>query len=131
MHRFDLPSDELASSQIRRSLERLPHDLPQDTVELLKLAATELVTNSVRHSGTKGKIVVFVRVREPSLLLKVCDRGPGVNPGPTRPDPMAEGGRGLFLIDALAQEWGTSRTEIDGEPWACVWATFGDQALTG
>jgi anti-sigma regulatory factor (Ser/Thr protein kinase) len=129
MHRFDVPADELASRQIRRALEQLDYDFDADTVELLKLVATELVTNAVRHSGTKDRIVVFVRVREPSLLLKVCDRGPGVERGPARPDPMAEGGRGLFLIDALASKWGTSRTEIDGQGWSCVWACFGDAAL--
>jgi anti-sigma regulatory factor (Ser/Thr protein kinase) len=128
MHRIDLVADELVAVRVRRELEALEYEFDDETVELLKLAATELVTNSKRHSGS-DKVVVFVRVSEPSLLIKVCDRGPGVHAEVTEPDPLAEGGRGLFLVEALAESWGTSQVDIDGSPWSCVWACFGAEAL--
>ncbi len=132
MFRFRLPADELAGARMRRYLEDLDYEFDRDTVDLLKLTATELVTNSVIHSGTAargGEINVFVRVGAPSLLLKVCDRGPGVTEPVEQADPLSEGGRGLFLVDALSHSWGTSTVDIDDEPWACVWACFGADAL--
>ena len=128
MHRIDLEADQLAARRVRRHLENLNYDFEDETVELLKLAATELVTNSARHSGTE-QIVVFVRVGAPSLLIKVCDRGPGVSTQVSEPDLLDEGGRGLFLVEALARSWGTGELEIDGSPWSCVWACFGSEAL--
>lgn len=132
MHRFDLEANDLAARQLRRELEKLQYDFDEDTVDLLKLAATEMVTNAVIHSGAAdsgGRVIVYVRVGSPSLLVKVCDRGPGVHQPATKPDVMSEGGRGLFLVDTLTKSWGTSKVEIDGETWSCVWACFGEEAL--
>lgn len=131
-HRIDLVADERASRRLRRLLDTLDYDFAPDVADTLKLAATELVTNAVRHSGADQRgdgVIVFVRVGPPSLLIKVCDRGPGVTGGPVEQDLMSEGGRGLFLVDAIAERWGTSRVEIDGLEWACVWACFGEGAL--
>lgn len=130
MHRFDLNADDLAARRIRRGLEALDYEFEQETVDLLELVASELVTNAVRHSGT-GSVVVYVRVGAPSLLIKVCDRGPGVEGRTQEPGPLDEGGRGLFLVEALSRSWGTSTVEIDGDDWSCVWACFGAQALPG
>ena len=128
MHRFDLRADELAAHRVRRHLETLDYDFDEETVELLKLTATELVTNAVRHSGTES-IIVYVRVGPPSLLVKVLDRGPGVDAEPTEPDLFDEGGRGLFLVEQLSRLWGTSTVDLDGEQWSCVWACFGEEML--
>ncbi len=128
MHRFDLKASDMAARQVRRQLESLDYDFDQESVELLKLVATELVTNSVRHSGTDS-VVVYVRVGEPSLLVKVCDKGGGVSPKAREADLFAEGGRGLFLVESVTHSWGTSKVDIDGEPWSCVWACFGPERL--
>lgn len=124
MHRFDLEATDLAARDVRRELERLDYEFQDETVELLKLVATELVTNAVRHSGSDA-VVVFVRVGHPSLLVKVCDKGPGVEANVREADLFDEGGRGLFLIEAVSHSWGTSNVTIDGERWSCVWACFG------
>lgn len=128
MHRFDLEASRLAASDVRRRLEDLDYEFPEETVELLKLVTTELVTNAVRHSGT-DEVVVYVRVGRPSLLVKVCDRGPGVEADVHEAELMDEGGRGLFLVEAVSQSWGTSQVTIDGEEWSCVWACFGADRL--
>lgn len=132
MYRLRVPADQLAARRVRRSLEALDYDFDPDVIDLLKIVATELVTNSVIHPRTnaqKDEVVVFVRVKEPTLLIKVCDRGDGVIGSPHLADVTSEGGRGLFLVDALTHSWGTSTVDIDGEPWACVWACFGEEAL--
>ncbi|HEX2295673.1 MAG TPA: ATP-binding protein [Actinomycetota bacterium] len=130
MHRFDIEATDLAARRVRRELEALDYEFPAETVELLKLVATELVTNAVRHARTE-KVVVFVRVGAPSLLVKVCDRGPGVDTHVHEADLLDEGGRGLFLVEAVAESWGTSRVQVDGAEWACVWACFGAERLPG
>ena len=128
MHRFDLVADGLAANRIRRELEALDYEFDEETVDLLKLAASELVTNAVRHSGTE-KVVVFVRVGPPTLLVKVCDGGPGVEPTANEADLFDEGGRGLFLVEQLSRAWGTSKVDIGGRAWSCVWACFGEESL--
>jgi hypothetical protein len=43
-----------------------------------------------------------------ALRVEVSDRGPGFAPAPHRPSPVDAGGRGLFLVDALADRWGSA-----------------------
>lgn len=134
IHRFDVPADELAARRLRRRLEELDYDFEEETVELLKLAATELVTNALLHSGARigvDRVVVYVRVGPPSLLLKVCDRGPGIEERPRAAGLLDEGGRGLLLVEAISRSWGTSKVEVDGKLWSCVWACFGEESLPG
>jgi anti-sigma regulatory factor (Ser/Thr protein kinase) len=38
----------------------------------------------------------------------VTDHGPGFEPAPARPGPDQVAGRGLFLVDALADRWGSA-----------------------
>jgi sigma-B regulation protein RsbU (phosphoserine phosphatase) len=70
------------------------------------LLVTELVTNSVVHAGTE--VELSVEIGAGSARIEVLDRGGGALPVTTAPpDDTREGGRGIFLLDALAQEWGT------------------------
>jgi phosphoserine phosphatase RsbU/P len=68
------------------------------------LLVSELVTNAVVHSGTD--IELHVDIGPGQARIEVVDRGPGM---PVRHEPAVtrENGRGIFLLDALAQEWGT------------------------
>jgi GAF domain-containing protein len=67
---------------------------------------TELVTNAVVHAGTE--IELRVETAGDGLHVEVVDRSPGSIPV-VRPSPAEtrEGGRGVFLLDALSTEWGT------------------------
>jgi anti-sigma regulatory factor (Ser/Thr protein kinase) len=83
------------------------HGLAQlaDRAELL---ASELATNSVRH--TKGPASVRLQWLHPVLRVSVWDMSPDLPPmpgAPPRPNaPHAEGGRGLLILDAVADRWG-------------------------
>jgi GAF domain-containing protein len=70
------------------------------------LLVTELVTNAVVHAGTE--IELRIETAPEGLRVEVVDRSPGSLPV-IRPAPAEtrEGGRGVFLLDALATEWGT------------------------
>ena len=89
----------LRPSRARRQLEELLSDQqwPGD-VDAVVLAMHEALVNAQRHAG--GAVRLEARVQGPTLIVEVCDRGPGFRlPSPPRPpDPMAERGRGLWLM---------------------------------
>jgi phosphoserine phosphatase RsbU/P len=71
------------------------------------LLVTELVTNAVVHAGTA--VELLARADGDGLLVEVTDHSPSSAPVVRRdPNSGREGGRGLFLLDALAESWGTT-----------------------
>ncbi|MGH3375701.1 MAG: SpoIIE family protein phosphatase [Actinoallomurus sp.] len=81
-----------------------------ETVELL---VSELVTNAVRHGA--GDIGLRL-IRAGSLLCEVRDGGYEL-PTLRRADVTAENGRGLQLVTALAERWGSQRTPTGKVVW--------------
>jgi serine phosphatase RsbU (regulator of sigma subunit)/anti-sigma regulatory factor (Ser/Thr protein kinase) len=81
-----------------------------ETVELL---VSELVTNAVRHGA--GDIGLRM-IRAGSLLCEVRDDGHDL-PNLLSADLSAENGRGLQLVSALADRWGTQRTPTGKVVW--------------
>ena len=75
----------------------------------LLVAATEAVNNGIIH-GTKRdpkkKVTLTCELESLTLIIRVQDEGPGVDPA-TIPDPLAEenlmreNGRGVFLMKSL------------------------------
>ncbi|MFD3664375.1 ATP-binding protein [Streptomyces sp. NPDC058659] len=83
--------------------------------ETVVLVAAELAANAVRHGHVPGRdFHLLLRVTDgpPTVArIEVTDtRAERVPPRPGRlPDPgpeLADGGRGLLLVDALADRWG-------------------------
>ncbi|GHF40637.1 hypothetical protein GCM10018790_17820 [Kitasatospora xanthocidica] len=101
------PADLVAVGSVRRRLRSaLSHwGVPElsDTAELL---SSELVTNALLHTG-KGAVFDAVLGSDHRLRIEVQD-GTSRLPGRRR-DPGAEyatSGRGLLLVEALADSWG-------------------------
>jgi anti-sigma regulatory factor (Ser/Thr protein kinase) len=96
-----------------------------DLIETAQLLLTELATNALRH-GQVRDIGVRVFFRNDLLVIEVDDGSP------TRPELRHaalddEGGRGLFLIEALAEDWGVSQ---DGTTtWCSLPLTKGPEAM--
>ncbi|MER7467876.1 ATP-binding protein [Streptomyces sp. NPDC097981] len=67
------------------------------------LVVTELVTNALLHGD--GEISVRIRFAECYLHVAVHD-GSTACPVPRISTPDDESGRGLVLVDALADDWG-------------------------
>ncbi|MEU9305092.1 ATP-binding protein [Streptomyces sp. NPDC048269] len=81
--------------------------------------ATELVANAIRHTRTRQIGMSVTRIGDDSVRITVTDNSrkppvPATEPG----DSIAESGRGLVMVDALAQDWG-SKIVITGKR---VWA---------
>ncbi|MHB8340597.1 MAG: ATP-binding protein [Mycobacteriales bacterium] len=77
----------------------------EDT-DVVRLLATELVTNAIRHAGSGGRVVLRMVRADRAVRVEVEDRHPGW-PHLAVPRPDDEGGRGLALVNALATTWGT------------------------
>ena len=89
-------------------LSRL-RSFPDDVLADLKLALTEACTNSVRHAydGGEGTVEILYELHHDRLVVEVTDSGEGFEHAeaePDDPDDLAEGGLGIAIIEALADE---------------------------
>lgn len=74
-----------------------------------EMIVTELVTNAVRH-GPGGPVALAIEAGGSGVRGEVADPGPGIrNQELVRRRATEEGGRGLFLVDALSDSWGLSK----------------------
>ena len=76
-----------------------------------QLLVSELVANSVRHSGAAADAVLAVRahVSADVLVLEVHDQGTGGSIRRRAPDMQAGGGFGLNVVETLSRRWGVNR----------------------
>jgi ABC-type multidrug transport system ATPase subunit/anti-sigma regulatory factor (Ser/Thr protein kinase) len=113
--RWDVPSDPAAVGAVRaeaiRQLERWGLDELAFTTELI---LSELLTNAIRHAAAP----IGVRLlRDRSLICEVADTS-NTSPHLRYAATTDEGGRGLFLVAQLAEQWGTRYTSEGKIIWA-------------
>jgi anti-sigma regulatory factor (Ser/Thr protein kinase) len=94
-------------------------DLPKEIAESAALMVSELATNAIKHGGTDFE--VLVERTASSLHVEIVDRGEG-SPIVRRARPEDSSGRGLHIVEALADDWGV-RPSSDG-PGKTVWFTL-------
>jgi anti-sigma regulatory factor (Ser/Thr protein kinase) len=73
------------------------------------LLTSELVTNAICHSGSGepgGSVMLVLRRAAGGIRVEVTDSGSADGAPVVQDDVEACGGRGLFLVDAVADEWG-------------------------
>ena len=90
--------------------DRLPAGLSDETVETVLLLTSELVTNAVLHARTV--IEVGITVTTNKVLVTVHDEDLG---RPSDSYPGREGGRGLGLVAAMAEETATEKHLGEGK----------------
>jgi anti-sigma regulatory factor (Ser/Thr protein kinase) len=113
-------SDPSAVLEARGALEAIRDAVPDDVFDDTRLLVSELVTNSVRHTGRglQAPIELSVLVTAGGVHVEISDRGPGfAAPEPRAPTSVEASGWGLYLVDRLADRWGTR--SADGG--SCVW----------
>jgi len=92
--------------------------------EVAQLVVSELVTNAVVHAGTPIDLTLRLVPGEGHALLHLGVRdGLPVAPIPAPASPpgqTADGGRGLLVVAAFADEWGTCVSHAGKVVWATV-----------
>jgi anti-sigma regulatory factor (Ser/Thr protein kinase) len=111
-----LPGDAEASAKARRALGKLRGDLDPPLMETLRLLVTELVTNSVRHTGAHT-IVLRILVGRSAVWTEVTDAGPGFDPPGSAAAATDGTGWGLFLVERLADRWGVNQSDAGTKVW--------------
>ena len=119
-----LPADETAPALARQLLRGTlgKHGVPEDGLDSALLCASEIVTNVVMHAARPSVLTidtsgqeVTVQVRHPTAAAE-----PPTKP-PDPVDPLEIAGRGLALVDAVADAWG-----VEHEPGhTCWWFRIG------
>lgn len=115
---FHLPAGSSAPGMARATLSALDGPLPDDRDDVL-LLTSELVTNAVRHAGSAPLSDVIVRVDADERHVRVEVLNPGASFDPPAPAlPSVSGtGLGLFLVDALASDWGVESAGARTKVW--------------
>ena len=101
-----LPADPRSARDARRFLEAHLED--SGRLETAQLLVSELVGNAVLHARTA--ICVRVHHDDSRLRVEVTDQS-GVRPWPRSHSLEASTGRGLKLLSAMSDDWGTSLSE--------------------
>ncbi len=111
-----LPWSSAAAGQARNALRAFLPAALADTAELL---ISELIANALQHAAPPLYLTVSSVGDQVRCAVSDGSRTP---PAPLHASPSWEHGRGLELIDRLAQRWGSDPT-----PWGkTVWIQLGE-----
>jgi anti-sigma regulatory factor (Ser/Thr protein kinase) len=88
--------------------------------DVAELLTSEVVTNAVVHSNSRrpGQTVMLVITEMAGgVRIEVSDGGSDLSTPVVKGDIYASEGHGLFLVQALADQWGYVRDEIGTTVW--------------
>ncbi|MFF0202212.1 ATP-binding protein [Streptomyces sp. NPDC005017] len=91
-------------------------------VDEAQLCVSELVTNVIEHVGPGTPATLAVAMRGTRLRVEVHDPETRAFPALTAADVDAEHGRGMALVDAVAEHWGV-RLHLDRKVTWCELST--------
>ncbi|KFG73018.1 ATP-binding protein [Streptomyces mutabilis] len=109
-------ADLRAVPEARRALrELLRHWGGPGRSDIAELLTSELVTNALVHTDEGAVLTATVGPR--ALRVEVRDHADGL-PRPRTPWPEeSAGGRGLLLVQSLADDWGVRPCEVGKSVW--------------
>jgi anti-sigma regulatory factor (Ser/Thr protein kinase) len=86
------------------------------------LVITELLSNAIRHAAPLpgAQVRVAWTLDHDALRVAVSDAGDGPLPRVTETAPSAPGGRGLSIVESLANRWGVLRDDGETTVWAVL-----------
>ncbi|MFE7514994.1 ATP-binding protein [Streptomyces sp. NPDC057540] len=96
----------------------LPYGVPEAAAQVV----AELAANAATHGRVGGRSFrLALRAAAEGLRIEVTDTRAETLPRLRRTPPEDEGGRGLLLVEALADRWGVRLGPV---PQKTVWAEF-------
>ena len=125
-----LPATDDSPREARAFLRAALHTWELDSFgEVAAVLTSELVTNVVRHVGAP---MTLRALRHASTIRIEVDDPSTDPPVPQRPHPHDEYGRGLFLVESLADAWGVTPYGDGGKTvWAEIDATNATDEVHG
>jgi len=111
---FDPAVDETIASSLqapglaRRAVQAIAAHVTPGVLRDARLLISEVVTNSVTHSGSDDPIRLRVWTRSDGVKVEIADGGVGFDARSVGARDADEGGRGLMILDAIADRWGVS-----------------------
>lgn len=91
-----------------------------DVLDTAVLCLSELVTNVVMHSGASARIELRPDGRSVVVTVRNEGASASIAPADDDADPLRVHGRGLQLIEALADEWGTESDSSGTTVWCSI-----------
>lgn len=104
-----LPATLQAPRTVRDALRHELPDAPRGALDDALLLASEVTTNAVLHGRPGGTITVVIDHDHAALSVAIGDEGGPLlvsNWDGPLDSSVQEGGRGLLLLHALAEDWG-------------------------
>ena len=119
---FQLPARDTSVAAARRRVgERLCEwGVAEPVHENAALIVSELFTNALVHTDS-AEIICRVQTTLETVYLAITDQGHGVSGPEVREPEEEENGRGLLLVNALAELWGVRSENGYGRT---VWAVL-------
>jgi anti-sigma regulatory factor (Ser/Thr protein kinase) len=115
-----LPADPASTRGGRRHVAARcrEHQVPQGVADEAVLITSELVTNAVLHGRSAVAVTVVVTTTAAGGVLRVAvDDDNSRHPAVKEEDAAALDGRGLHIVDALADRWGVSDRGVGKTVW--------------
>jgi hypothetical protein len=87
------------------------------------LLTSELVTNAIRHTRSGeagGSVGLMVAAVPDGIRVEVTDSGSAASSPVVKQDSYTCDGHGLFLVEAVAREWGCRRSDAGTTMWFCL-----------
>ena len=106
---LQLPPKAASAREARRKVRALVPTWPTECSAALQLLVDELVTNAVLHARSDAELVATIDGRR--ARVEVHDKSTR-RPTALHYGPSSVTGRGLHLVEALAQRWGVD--EVSG-----------------
>lgn len=104
MSHAQYPADLASIASARAFVSEAMGQLAEDLRERAVLMTSELASNAIRHAHSPFTVTTTMDSAE--FRVSVTDAG-GAVPLPQHSSPTDTSGRGLLIVDALADRWGT------------------------
>jgi anti-sigma regulatory factor (Ser/Thr protein kinase) len=116
--RIVLDDDPRSAGAARRFLREFlaRAEVSEELAATAELCLSELVTNAIVHAGSRSELRATL---DTNLTVSVRDRGgPADDAAPDADaDPLRVHGRGLQLVEALADRWGSEHDAVGTSVW--------------
>ena len=113
-HQLRLAADPTSPAIARRLAREQIADCDDETTWTVELLVSEVVGNAVVHGASH--VDVFWQRDDGTLRVEVVDYGGGV-PVMLEPPVWADRGRGLLLVNSLAEQWGVTLEDTRKAVW--------------